>query len=177
MSTNTDNERKHHNAKNPFRSIEMESSILSQPSPQPQQAIKIYTVNKLSHFLCDFHLQNRAFQSKNLNLVKYMFIFIYYFSFLYINYNTIQPKISHKKTNKMKSVFCFGFSFLSSVRSVLIFSFYLHLSQWTLPCSGFYRFSVGFFFIFTIPACNVRIMLTYVLFNIISEICSPDIYR
>lgn len=45
MSTNTNNERKRLNAKNPFRNIEMEPS-----THQPQQAIKSYTVNKLSHF-------------------------------------------------------------------------------------------------------------------------------
>lgn len=58
MSTNTNNERKRLNAKNPFRTIEMESAIRSPPTTmqQPQQAIKSYTVNKLSHFPLWIHL-------------------------------------------------------------------------------------------------------------------------
>ncbi|XP_055321220.1 pleckstrin homology domain-containing family G member 5 isoform X3 [Sitodiplosis mosellana] len=44
MSTNTNNERKRLNAKNPFRTIETDTSIRSPPTTQqPQQAVKCYT--------------------------------------------------------------------------------------------------------------------------------------
>lgn len=46
MSTNTNNERKRLNAKNPFRTVETESTE-STSIQQPHQAFKSYTVNNL----------------------------------------------------------------------------------------------------------------------------------
>lgn len=98
MSTNTNYERKRPNAKNPFRPIETESSILSSSTQQSQQPIKGYTVNKLSHFLCDFILISRiliiTFSIFKLNV-------IYFFLSRYCDYN-----IQHHPPTLSLSLLC-----------------------------------------------------------------------